>query len=72
MLCPQGVFVDDHTRDMACSGIEERYELFEILCRNIKASGNWDKVTILSGGYWNNFKTIVNDVKEIMENGRED
>ena len=72
LLCPQGVFVDDHTRYMACSGIEERYELFEILCRNIKASGNWDKVTILSGGYWNNFKTIVNDVKEIMENGRED
>lgn len=72
LLCPQGVFVDDHTRYMACSGMEERHELFEILCRNIKESGNWDKVTILSGGYWNNFKTIVSDVKEIVENGRKD
>jgi NadR type nicotinamide-nucleotide adenylyltransferase len=72
LLCPQGVFVDDHTRYMAFSGMEERHELFDILCNNIKASGNWDKVTILNGGYWNNFKTIVNDVKEIIENGRKD
>lgn len=72
LLCPQGVFVDDHTRYMAFSGMEERHELFDILCNNIKNSGNWDKVTILNGGYWSNFKTIVNDVKEIIENGRKD
>lgn len=72
LLCPQGVFVDDHTRYMACSGMEERHELFEILCRNIKASGNWDKVTILNGGYWNNFNKIVSDVKEIINNDRMD
>ena len=72
LLCPQGVFVDDHTRYMAFSGMDERHELFEILCNNIKASGNWDKVTILDGGYWNNFNRIVNDVKEIIENGNLD
>lgn len=72
LLCPHGVFVDDHTRYMAFSGQDERRELFEILCNNIKASGNWDKVTILDGGYWNNFKTIVEDVKEIIENGKLD
>lgn len=72
LLCPHGTFVDDHTRYMGCSGEGERNELFEILCNNIKESGNWDKVTILDGGYWNNFKTIVNDVKEIMENGKMD
>ena len=66
LLCPYGVFVDDHTRYMAFSGTDERKELFEILCNNIKASGNWDKVTILDGGYWNNFKTIVDDVKKII------
>ena len=66
LLCPHGVFVDDHTRYMAFSGTDERRELFEILCNNIKASGNWDKVTILDGGYWNNFKTIVDDVKKII------
>lgn len=70
LLCPKGIFVDDHTRYMACSGMEERKEMFDILCRNIKDSGNWDKVSILDGGYWENFKQIVEDVKEIMKNGK--
>ena len=70
LLCPHGTFVDDHTRYMNFSGMAERNELFEILCRNIKASGNWDKVVILDGGYWKNFEKIVNDVKEIIENGK--
>lgn len=72
LLCPHGVFVDDHERYMAHSGMEERQVLFNILCNNIKASGNWDKVTILDGGYWNNFKKIVEDVREIIENGKMD
>lgn len=70
LLVPQGNFVDDHTRYMKFSGMEERHELFEIMCRNIKASGNWDKVVILDGGYYKNFKKIVDDVKEIIENGK--
>lgn len=72
LLCPHGVFVDDHTRYMAFSGEDERKELFEILCSNIKASGNWNKVTILDGGYYSNFKKIINDVKEIMTNEKMD
>jgi NadR type nicotinamide-nucleotide adenylyltransferase len=70
VLCPRGRFVDDHTRYMGCSELDEREALFNILCENLKASGNWDKVTILDGGYYNNFLTIVNDVKEIIENGK--
>jgi NadR type nicotinamide-nucleotide adenylyltransferase len=72
LLAPHGVFVDDHERYMAHSGMKERKELFEILCKNIKDSGNWDKVTILDGDYWNNFKNIVDYVKEIIENGKMD
>lgn len=72
LLCPYGTFVDDHERFMAHSGMKERQELFEILCSNIKASGNWDKVTILHDGYWNNFKRIVEDVKEMIEDGKVD
>lgn len=70
LLCPHGIFVDDHERYMAHAGMKERQELFDILCNNIKTSGNWDKVTVLDGGYWNNFKRIVDDVKEIIENGK--
>ncbi|MBQ6863253.1 MAG: AAA family ATPase [Clostridia bacterium] len=69
LLCPHGVFVDDHERFMAHAGMKERQELFDILCDNIKRSGNWDKVTILDGGYWNNFKKIVEDIKEIINDG---
>lgn len=66
LLCPHGVYVDDHTRYMACEGMKERQAMFDILCKNIKNSGNWDKVTILSNGYWSNFQQIVNDVKEMF------
>ena len=69
VLAPHGIFVDDHTRYMEFSGMDERHELFEILCRNIKESGNWDKVVILDGGYYENFKKIRNDIKEMYENG---
>lgn len=68
LLCPHSDFVDDHTRYMACSGMDERHEMFEILCNNIKASGNWDKVVILNKGFYENFITIIKDVKELMNN----
>lgn len=66
LLAPHGKFVDDHERYMAHSGMKERQELFDILCENIKRSGNWDKVVILKGGYYENFMTIVNYVREVM------
>lgn len=70
LLSPKGKFVDDHSRFMIHAGMEERQALFDILCENIKRTGNWDKVTILDGGYWKNFEKIVKDVKEIIENGK--
>ena len=69
VLAPHGIFVDDHTRYMEFSGMNEREELFNILCRNLEESGNWDKVVILDGGYYENFKKIRNDIKEMYENG---
>ena len=69
LIGPRGKFVDDHERFMAHSGMKEREELFEILCRNIKNSGNWDKVTILDGNYYENFMTVVKYVRELMAKG---
>lgn len=66
LIAPHGVFVDDHERYMAHSGMKERMELFDILCRNIKESGNWDKVIILNGDYYENFMTVVKYVREVM------
>ena len=66
LIAPHGVYVDDHERFMAHSGMEQRLELFEILCNNIKASGNWDKVKVLTGNYYENFMTVVQYVNEVM------
>ena len=66
LLPPHGVFVDDHSRFMNHAGMTERQELFEILVKNIKEAGLWDKVTILDKGYYENFLTIKNYVLEIM------
>lgn len=66
LVAPRGVFVDDHERYMAHSGMKERQELFDILCRNLKESGNWDKVVVLKDGYYENFMTIVEYVCELM------
>lgn len=66
LVAPHGVFVDDHERYMTHSGMNERQELFNILCENIKRSGNWDKVVVLRGSYYENFMTIVEYVREVM------
>lgn len=70
LLGPRGTFVDDHERYMAHSGMKERQELYEILCENIKRTGNWDKVVELKGSYYENFMAIVNYVRGVIENGR--
>ncbi len=70
LVAPHGVFVDDHSRYMGHSGMDERQELFDILCEDIKRTGDWDNVTILNGNYYENFMAIVNYVKEIIENGK--
>ena len=72
LVAPHGVFVDDHERYMAHSGMKERQELFDILVANIKRTGDWDKVTILTGNYYENFMAVVNYVRDRMEKGLAD
>lgn len=67
LVAPHGVYVDDHERYMAHAGMEERVELYEILVKNLKESGNWGKVVVLNGNYWENFEAIVDYVRKVME-----
>lgn len=67
LLPPHGNFVDDHSRFMNHSEKKERWELFELLKRNLIDAGLWDKVTILNKGYYGNFNAIVQYVKELMD-----
>lgn len=70
-VVPHGVFVDDHSRFMNHSGLKERQELFDILKQSLIDVGDWDKVTILDGDYYQNFMKIVEYVREIEEKGKE-
>lgn len=67
VLVPHGTFVDDHSRFMNHSGLKERYELYEILKQSLIDVGDWDKVTILDGNYYENFMTVVNYVKSLYK-----
>lgn len=69
-VVPHGVFVDDHSRFMAHSGMKERQELFDILKQSLIDVGDWDKVVILDGNYYENFMTVVNYVKGIIRDGK--
>lgn len=69
LIAPHGTFVDDHSRYMGHGDMDNRMKLFSILMQDIKRVGDWDKVTILNGNYYENFMAIVNYVKEIIENG---
>lgn len=69
-IVPHGVFVDDHSRFMDHSGMKERQELFDILKKSFEDLGIWHKVVVLDGNYYENFRTIVNYVKEIERNGK--
>ena len=52
--------------------MKERQELFNILVANIKRTGDWDKVTILTGDYYENFMAIVSYVRNRIEKGLAD
>ena len=67
LLCPNGVFVDDHTRYMKHSGMDERDDLYNRLVDNIKQHYDMEKVFVLQGGcYYENFKAVVDYVNSVM------
>lgn len=69
-VVPHGTFVDDHARFMNHSGMKERQELFDILKQSLINVGDWDKVVILDGDYYQNFMTVVNYVKGVIRDGK--
>ena len=66
MIVPHGTFVDDHSRFMKHSNMESRRALINIMKESLIDVGDWDKVVILDGNYYENFMTIVRYVKEIQ------
>lgn len=68
LLAPNGDFVDDGVRYLPHGEMKIREDMFNILCDDIKSFGLWDKVTIIKGSYYENFKTIVDYTKGVIVN----
>ena len=66
MIVPHGAFVDDHSRFMKHANMESRQTLINIMKESLIDVGDWDKVVILDGNYYENFMTIVRYVKEMQ------
>ena len=62
-VLPKGEYVDDHERYMRHSDMRVRQELAAILVKNLTNAGLIDKVTFLSGSFYENF-IVVKDYVE--------
>jgi NadR type nicotinamide-nucleotide adenylyltransferase len=58
LLPPKNNFVDDGSRYMAQSSLEERWKNYNILADLLHEFGWWDKVEIINGTYLENFNTV--------------
>lgn len=60
LLPPKNKFVDDGSRYMAQSSMEERQKNFDKLVNLLHQFGWWDKVEVINGSYLENFETVKN------------
>ena len=58
LLPPKNTFVDDGCRYMEQSSMEERTKNYNRLVELLKEFGWWDKVEIIDGNFFENFKTV--------------
>jgi NadR type nicotinamide-nucleotide adenylyltransferase len=63
LLPPKNTFVDDGTRYMEQSSIEERTKNYNRLVELLKDFGWWDKVEIIDGNFFENFKSVKNYIE---------
>lgn len=64
LLPPKNEFVDDGTRYMAQSTMEERKKNYQVLVDLLKEFGLWNKVEMLTGDFYMNFLRIKSYVQE--------
>ena len=63
LLPPKNNFVDDGTRYMEQSSIEERTKNYNRLVELLKDFGWWDKVEVINGNFLENFNSVKNYIE---------
>ena len=66
LLPPKNTFVDDGTRYMEQSSIEERTKNYNRLVELLKDFGWWDKVEVIDGNFLENFNSVKNYIETKM------
>lgn len=66
VLPPKNTYVDDGLRYMKQADLDVRNENFDLLLRLLKEYGLADRITFLTGNYWENFLRVKTDLLEIM------
>lgn len=64
LLPPKNTFVDDGSRYMVQSSMEERIKNYNRLVKLLKVFGWWDKVEVIKGDYLENFETVKSYINE--------
>lgn len=67
LLPPKNKFVDDGSRYMKQSTIDERIANFNRLVGLLKQFGLWDKVEILDGDFKSNFETVKGYINKLYD-----
>lgn len=67
LLPPKNKFVDDGSRYMKQSSIDERIENFSKLVTLLKEFGLWDKVEILDGDFLQNFERVKEYINDLYQ-----
>ena len=62
VLPPKNTYVDDGLRYMKQADIEVRNENFELLLRLLGEYGLADRITFLTGNYWENYLQVRDDI----------
>ena len=63
LLPPKNNFVDDGCRYMEQASMEERIKNYNRLVELLKEFGWWDKVEIIDGNFFENFKSVKNYIE---------
>ena len=68
VLPPKNTYVDDGLRYMNQADLEVRNTNFSLLIQLLDSYGFQDKITYLSGNYWENFIAVKQYIQNIMSN----
>lgn len=67
VLPPKNTYVDDGLRYMKQADLAVRNANFNLLIRLIESYGLHDKITYLTGSFWENFVSVKQDIQKIMD-----